>query len=79
MITTAANHAMEPVHDRMPAIIPWGLLVPARDDLLLATLASKRVNTARSEGPGCWADDSARDDERLREALAMFPKAKPSA
>ena len=74
-----------------PAVIPWEhlrewlvdgdtrLLVPAPEDVLVATPASKRVNTAGNEGPGCWEDDGARDDERLREALALFPRAKRSA
>ena len=47
------------------------LLVAAPDDLLVAP-ASKRLNRAANEGPGCWADDGARDNERLREALVLF-------
>ncbi|OFW62377.1 MAG: hypothetical protein A2Y74_07260 [Actinobacteria bacterium RBG_13_63_9] len=71
IITTAANATLEPVHDRMPVILPqetvdeWlyprqenlaalsTLLVPARDDLLVGTPVSPRVNSVRNDDPAC--------------------------
>src|SRR5262245_20150143 len=48
------------------------LLVRAPNDLLVATPASKRVNSAANEGPGCWkAEDEAEAEEQLRLALAV--------
>jgi putative SOS response-associated peptidase YedK len=69
IITTSANATLEPIHDRMPVILPasawtaWlaptppdpgellALLRPAPDDLLERYPVSKRVNSARNEGP----------------------------
>jgi len=69
IITTTANATLEPIHDRMPAILPasaweaWltpeapepgellALLQPASGDLLERFPVSKRVNSARNEGP----------------------------
>lgn len=71
VITTAANAALEPVHDRMPVILPqevvdeWlyprqdslaalsALLLPARDDLLVGTPVSPRVNSVKNDDPAC--------------------------
>ncbi len=71
IVTTAANATIEPVHDRMPVILPqevvdeWlyprhddlaalnSLLVPARDDLLVGTPVSPRVNSVKNDDPAC--------------------------
>jgi len=69
LITTDANSVMQPVHDRMPALIPqqamqdWlcsqdthvidALIKPAADDSISAIEVSSYVNNARNEGEQC--------------------------
>ena len=69
LITTDANTVMEPVHNRMPAIIPqeamqdWlcsedtrvidALIKPAADDSIAAIEVSSYVNNAKNEGEKC--------------------------
>ena len=70
IITTTPNSLIEPVHNRMPAILEdeaidhWlyvrsssssltDLLRPAREDLLIATPVSNRVNSVRNDDPDC--------------------------
>lgn len=86
ILTTGANEATKPIHDRMPVIIPrarldeWlleggaDLLRPAPEDLLAAIEVSKRVNSASNEGPSCWEVDDAPGDAKLRAALSLFPR-----
>ena len=69
LITTDANRVMQPVHDRMPALIPqeamqdWlcsedtgvidALIAPAADDSIAAIEVSSYVNNAKNEGEKC--------------------------
>ncbi len=68
IVTTTPNATIEPVHDRMPVILPdeavdewWytrtesldALLVPAHDDVLVATPVSPRVNSVKNDDPAC--------------------------
>jgi putative SOS response-associated peptidase YedK len=69
LITTAANRVMQPVHDRMPALVPqdamadWlqsedkhvldALMQPAADDSIEAVRVSSYVNNAHNEGEKC--------------------------
>jgi putative SOS response-associated peptidase YedK len=69
LITTDANSVMQPVHNRMPALIPqkamqdWlcsqdthvidALMKPAADDSIIAVEVSGYVNNARNEGEQC--------------------------
>ena len=69
LITTDANSVMQPVHNRMPALIPgeamqdWlcsqdtrvidALMKPAADDSIIAVEVSSYVNNARNEGEQC--------------------------
>ncbi len=69
LITTDANKVMQPVHDRMPALIPqeamqdWlcsedtrvidELIKPAADDSIAAVEVSSYVNNAKNEGEKC--------------------------
>lgn len=69
LITTDANKVMQPVHDRMPALIPqeamqdWlcsedtgvidALIAPAADDSITAIEVSSYVNNAKNEGEKC--------------------------
>jgi putative SOS response-associated peptidase YedK len=67
IVTTSANATLQPIHARMPVIIPpekfgvWlsgeteeamALLQPAPDDLLEAYQVSDRVNKADADDPG---------------------------
>ena len=72
IITTAANAAVAPIHDRMPAILDraaedlWlghgvaaqaaALLVAAPPERLAVRPAGSAVNDARYDGPGCLLD-----------------------
>jgi putative SOS response-associated peptidase YedK len=63
ILTTAANEAVQPLHDRMPVIIPlkelatWldapedRLLTPTPAELFTIERVSKRINSPRGEGP----------------------------
>jgi len=66
IITTEANAAMAPIHDRMPLVIEqkdWGLwlgeqgrgaavlMKPAGDDVLALHRVSTAVNSNRAQGP----------------------------
>ena len=69
LITTAANRVMQPIHDRMPALIPqeamqdWlrsedtsvidTLMQPAADDSIAAVEVSSYANNAKNEGAKC--------------------------
>jgi putative SOS response-associated peptidase YedK len=69
LITTGANKVMQPVHDRMPALLPqdamqdWlcsndthvidALMKPAADDSIAAVEVSSYVNNAGNEGEKC--------------------------
>lgn len=69
LITTEANSVMQPVHDRMPVLIPqqamadWlqsednhvldALMQPAADDSIEAVQVSSYVNNAHNEGEKC--------------------------
>ena len=69
LITTEANKVMQPVHNRMPALIPqdamqdWlqsedthvidALMQPAADDSISAVEVSSYVNNAKNEGEKC--------------------------
>ncbi len=69
LITTDANQVMQPIHNRMPALIPqeamqdWlrsedthvidALMKPAADDSIAATEVSSYVNNAKNEGEKC--------------------------
>jgi putative SOS response-associated peptidase YedK len=76
VITTAANGAVAPVHDRMPAILVgdaadrWlaapepSLLAPAPEGLLLATPVSSRVNSVANDDADCLA--AAEEPPQLR-------------
>jgi putative SOS response-associated peptidase YedK len=81
VITTEPNAVVRDVHDRMPAIIPlsrandWltgespgALLVPAPDDILVASPASLRVNSARHDDPGLLNPD----DPLVHKQLSLF-------
>lgn len=67
ILTTAANAAVRPLHDRMPAVVPreqlaaWlgagpppPLPAPA-DDLLVARRLGPRVNAVANDDPACLA------------------------
>ena len=72
IITTGANALMQPVHNRMPAIIRAGdagawlggkgeeharlLLAPFAAERMTARRVSMYVNNARNEGAACVAD-----------------------
>ncbi len=71
IITADANATIEPIHNRVPVILPddvideWlhprqddlaalsGLLVPARDNVLVGTPVSPRVNSVKNDDPAC--------------------------
>jgi putative SOS response-associated peptidase YedK len=65
ILTTNANHAVAPLHDRMPVILApdeidrWlvgadaTLLRPAPDDVLEIRAVSNRVNSVKNDDPGC--------------------------
>jgi putative SOS response-associated peptidase YedK len=67
ILTTAPNALVEPIHDRMPAILSptqaeaWllrpdvALLAPAPEEALLATPVSPRVNSVAHDDPECLA------------------------
>ena len=67
VLTTAANSMLAAFHNRMPVLLSpheaatWlaepdsGLLRAARDDLLVATPVSSRVNSIRHDDPECLA------------------------
>ena len=66
VLTTEANAAMRPLHDRMPVILPpeafdaWlaggeVALGPAPDDLLAMHAVDPRVNSPRHDDPECVA------------------------
>jgi putative SOS response-associated peptidase YedK len=68
VLTCAPNDVVAPVHDRMPVVLRaddarrWlvrpdvDLLVPAANDLLVATPVSPRVNDAANDDPACLAE-----------------------
>ena len=70
VITTSANTFMARLHDRMPVILdpadveawlesgPGELLRPAREAALLATPASKRVNSVKNDDPACLVPET---------------------
>jgi len=76
IITTEANALMQPIHDRMPAIIAAADVAAWLDDeerarLLLSPFAAERltarrvstyVNNARNEGVACVADAASEDE-----------------
>jgi putative SOS response-associated peptidase YedK len=69
LITTDANSVMQPIHNRMPALVPqeamrdWlqsednhvidALMKPAADDSITAVEVSSYVNSAKNEGERC--------------------------
>jgi len=69
LITTDANSVMQPIHNRMPALVPqeamqdWlrsednhvidALMKPAADDSISAVEVSSYVNNAKNEGERC--------------------------
>lgn len=68
LLTTQPNATVKPIHDRMPVIIPFdkadrwlrggndeaiALVKPAPDDLLVDTVVSSRVNSARNDDEEC--------------------------
>ena len=69
LITTEANGVMQPVHDRMPVLVPqeamadWlqsednhvldALMQPAVDDSIVSVQVSSYVNNAHNEGEKC--------------------------
>ncbi len=69
LVTTDANAEMQPIHDRMPALIPqeamqdWlrsedthvidALMKPAADDSITSVEVSSYVNNAKNEGAKC--------------------------
>jgi len=67
VLTTTPNEIVAPVHDRMPVVLSaehaatWlkrpdvRLLVPAANDLLVATLVSSRVNDVKNDDLACLA------------------------
>jgi len=67
VLTTDANAAVAPIHDRMPVILPpdraeeWlarpatELLVPAPVGALLGTEVSRKVNSVANDDPSCLA------------------------
>jgi len=70
LLTTQPNGTVKPVHDRMPVLIPFdkadrwlrgdndeafAFIRPAPDDLLVDTVVSNRVNSARNDDPECLA------------------------
>jgi putative SOS response-associated peptidase YedK len=78
IVTTAANQLVEPIHDRMPAIIaradldawlageqPAELLVPAANDLLEHQPASPRVNTAEHDDPDLLDENDPRGHRQM--------------
>lgn len=86
IITTAANHMMEPIHDRMPAILSkksaqmwlsgsadeaFGLLRPAPEGALEARRVSKRVGNVRNDDPSLLEPDAP-----APEALPLFQNSK---
>jgi putative SOS response-associated peptidase YedK len=74
-MTTAANSMLAAFHNRMPVLLSpeeaasWlaepdaRLLRAARDDLLVATPVSQRVNSIRHDDPACLAPPQ---NEQLR-------------
>lgn len=70
VLTTGANASVAPVHDRMPVVLSpekaaaWleapsaELLAPAPPGALLASEASKRVNSVANDDPSCLERDS---------------------
>lgn len=69
VVTTQANQLMQPIHHRMPVIVPaeamtdWigsedqnvidQLMLPSKDDVLKKIQVSKYVSNARNEGAEC--------------------------
>jgi putative SOS response-associated peptidase YedK len=81
IVTTPANKLVEPIHNRMPAIVareaidewligehPGALLVPAPENLLLFQPASRRVNTAEHDDPDLLDEN----DPRAKKQLSLF-------
>jgi putative SOS response-associated peptidase YedK len=81
IITTPANKLVEPIHDRMPAIIddneldawltgdpPKHMLVPAPEAALAFQPASVRVNTAEHDDPDLLDEN----DPRAKKQLSLF-------
>jgi putative SOS response-associated peptidase YedK len=78
IITTPANAQVEPLHDRMPALIPpsrldlWlsdpcaELLVAAPPEVLAAVPVSSRVNSVKNDDPECLAPATGRPRRQLR-------------
>lgn len=79
VLTTAANHTIAPVHDRMPTVLSahdacaWlaapktELLRPAPDEWLRGTPVSSRINNTANDDPACLAPNT-----QTREQLALF-------
>ena len=85
ILTTAANHVVAPIHDRMPVIVapdeferwlasrdPVGdMLRPAPDSLLEAFPVGDGVNNADNDGPDLLKPVAANDDT---DALPLFSR-----
>lgn len=78
VLTTRPNATVATVHDRMPAILQppqlaaWLAgskpphLVPADEGVLIASLASRRVNSITNDDPGCLTPDPPVQPRQLR-------------
>lgn len=74
VVTTGANDLMQPVHHRMPVVVPveamadWlasedrnvidQIMLPSKDDILKKTRVSKYVSNAQNEGAQCIAPEA---------------------
>jgi putative SOS response-associated peptidase YedK len=78
IVTTAANHTMGKIHDRMPVMLPpekmkdWlcttdkseieQLMLPATNNAIQLTPISNYVNNAQHEGPECLKNTNKQSD-----------------
>ena len=80
ILTTTANAALSPIHDRMPVILPpeqfdaW--LDPAVEDAvaLLPMLTPCPPNRIRAQRVGTWVSSPAHEDARCIEPVEAAPK-----